>query len=108
MFFFFFQAEDGIRVLTVTGVQTCALPISYPLIWARRDQRMLSRLAYGTFQDKTVVVVTFDGFTETGRSQIGRASCREKCRSRWSTYHITKKIKNLAKSRQGKISTHIL
>src|SRR2546430_7482358 len=27
-YFFFFQAEDGIRDLTVTGVQTCALPIS--------------------------------------------------------------------------------
>src|SRR5256886_935715 len=27
---FFFQAEDGIRDLTVTGVQTCALPISLP------------------------------------------------------------------------------
>src|SRR5438270_11813107 len=26
---FFFQAEDGIRDLTVTGVQTCALPIFY-------------------------------------------------------------------------------
>src|SRR2546430_3919035 len=30
MIFFFFQAEDGIRDLTVTGVQTCALPI-FPL-----------------------------------------------------------------------------
>ena len=32
-FFFFFQAEDGIRDIGVTGVQTCALPISdlYPL-----------------------------------------------------------------------------
>src|SRR2546430_12821804 len=29
---FFFQAEDGIRDLTVTGVQTCALPI-----WRRRE-----------------------------------------------------------------------
>src|SRR3989449_4128276 len=28
-FFFFFQAEDGIRDVAVTGVQTCALPISY-------------------------------------------------------------------------------
>src|SRR5699024_2532823 len=28
MFFFFFQAEDGIRDRNVTGVQTCALPIS--------------------------------------------------------------------------------
>src|SRR5437016_10569567 len=27
-FFFFFQAEDGIRDWSVTGVQTCALPIS--------------------------------------------------------------------------------
>src|SRR2546430_9854899 len=31
--FFFFQAEDGIRDLTVTGVQTCALPI---YVWGPR------------------------------------------------------------------------
>src|SRR3989475_5866470 len=36
--FFFFQAEDGIRDLTVTGVQTCALPIC----WA--DAGLLRRL----------------------------------------------------------------
>src|SRR6267143_2893365 len=36
-FVFFFQAEDGIRAGTVTGVQTCALPI-----WARH--RRLDRL----------------------------------------------------------------
>src|SRR2546430_13185883 len=35
-FFFFFQAEDGIRYLTVTGVQTCALPISERLSSGRR------------------------------------------------------------------------
>src|SRR2546427_1019565 len=35
LFFFFFQAEDGIRDLTVTGVQTCALPIS---AYARRSE----------------------------------------------------------------------
>src|SRR5438270_12565616 len=29
---FFFQAEDGIRDLTVTGVQTCALPISHGVV----------------------------------------------------------------------------
>src|SRR2546427_12274187 len=33
--FFFFQAEDGIRDLTVTGVQTCALPITL-LAWMER------------------------------------------------------------------------
>src|SRR5256886_8109791 len=44
-FFFFFQAEDGIRDLTVTGVQTCALPISdrdrehQPLHFGRRRHR---------------------------------------------------------------------
>src|SRR2546430_10231942 len=36
-FFFFFQAEDGIRDLTVTGVQTCALPI-YDLRVARQAE----------------------------------------------------------------------
>src|SRR2546430_2242286 len=39
-FFFFFQAEDGIRDLTVTGVQTCALPI-----WSAR--RGVAKLAGG-------------------------------------------------------------
>src|SRR5256886_15248642 len=41
MCFFFFQAEDGIRDLTVTGVQTCALPISakpYALLTAALRQ----------------------------------------------------------------------
>src|SRR2546422_2575179 len=32
-FFFFFQAEDGIRDVAVTGVQTCALPISPHKLW---------------------------------------------------------------------------
>src|SRR2546427_9139177 len=44
MFFvFFFQAEDGIRDLTVTGVQTCALPI-----W-RQDACTARRGGTGTF-----------------------------------------------------------
>src|SRR5207249_5120638 len=38
-FFFFFQAEDGIRDRNVTGVQTCALPICR----AARSQRQCSR-----------------------------------------------------------------
>src|SRR5207302_6372491 len=33
LFFFFFQAEDGIRDFHVTGVQTCALPISLPAVY---------------------------------------------------------------------------
>src|SRR5215217_8514626 len=40
-FFFFFQAEDGIRDIGVTGVQTCALPISA----ARHWRTVISRTA---------------------------------------------------------------
>src|SRR5207248_8036390 len=36
--FFFFQAEDGIRDRTVTGVQTCALPISPEIVVDRLRQ----------------------------------------------------------------------
>src|SRR2546430_1792432 len=38
----FFQAEDGIRDLTVTGVQTCALPISLDAIRARGELRVVT------------------------------------------------------------------
>src|SRR5256886_8903055 len=43
LFRFFFQAEDGIRYLTVTGVQTCALPISLflPVLYRYRRPRRL-------------------------------------------------------------------
>src|SRR6516164_3425123 len=42
MFVFFFQAEDGIRDGTVTGVQTCALPICLP-DWSGTDNTYGSR-----------------------------------------------------------------
>src|SRR3712207_9108442 len=35
LFLFFFQAEDGIRDIGVTGVQTCALPIFYNAIMVK-------------------------------------------------------------------------
>src|SRR5437762_11631610 len=38
--FFFFQAEDGIRDTSVTGVQTCALPICRARLPRRRDRSM--------------------------------------------------------------------
>src|SRR2546422_11724172 len=41
-FFFFFQAEDGIRDVAVTGVQTCALPI-YQLILTMPETMSLER-----------------------------------------------------------------
>src|SRR5215217_7819254 len=49
---FFFQAEDGIRVIGVTGVQTCALPISakvevYGSSQLGSDEEMLQKLKLG-------------------------------------------------------------
>ena len=47
LFFFFFQAEDGIRDWSVTGVQTCALPIfgSVGLQFALRNRDRVDRIA---------------------------------------------------------------
>ena len=51
--FFFFQAEDGIRDVAVTGVQTCALPISarkplYQIFggWFRKKSFHLGAIAF--------------------------------------------------------------
>src|SRR5256885_3232566 len=51
-FCFFFQAEDGIRDYKVTGVQTCALPISF----SARDQR-LRRWSFTTTSIDSVCLV---------------------------------------------------
>src|SRR2546429_2440222 len=42
--FFFFQAEDGIRDVAVTGVQTCALPICYGGADYRSTPRTITQL----------------------------------------------------------------
>src|SRR2546425_8731326 len=63
-FFFFFQAEDGIRDKLVTGVQTCALPISPP---RRTTWRRLSRAGASSSPA---------GIRGVSAGQIGRASCR--------------------------------
>src|SRR2546421_2985998 len=58
--FFFFQAEDGIRDLIVTGVQTCALPISFvnevtkdPAVLAARFNAALEQLKRDPHVDTT-------------------------------------------------------
>src|SRR2546430_3185900 len=86
-FFFFFQAEDGIRDLTVTGVQTCALPISaarfrsYPRAAVPQEPGRPARLQPLAPRDgralRAAIVYTRRG--NAARSgQIGRASCRER------------------------------
>src|SRR2546430_8949286 len=87
--FFFFQAEDGIRDLTVTGVQTCALPISvkagrffsgigylnpqHAHTWDFVDNPLAYQAMLGTQFGDDGVQLTWLAPTE-----IGRASCRER------------------------------
>src|SRR3712207_8239548 len=49
---FFFQAEDGIRDIGVTGVQTCALPISGPGVTGERRGHARARRRGGVFQPR--------------------------------------------------------
>src|SRR5206468_9199087 len=75
-YIFFFQAEDGIRGLIVTGVQTCALPI-YSLADRRGDRShgAADEEAVSGEVDEMKVVLFCGGL---GMRQIGRASCRER------------------------------
>src|SRR5256886_4137111 len=97
-FFFFFQAEDGIRDLTVTGVQTCALPIFSSIsakaayAWgsgyaaAKAGMLGLTRVtaAEGARKGVRVNAICPGPVTET-RSEERRVG--KECRSRWSPYH---------------------
>src|SRR3712207_7262274 len=46
IYFFFFQAEDGIRDIGVTGVQTCALPIFIVLLYSVKSMFNLFLLTF--------------------------------------------------------------
>src|SRR2546428_6404767 len=93
--FFFFQAEDGIRDLIVTGVQTCALPISTSEFLQLGDA-LLQKLAGGgvrlafLFEIRTNEcfgdrVDDFRRYLRIARSEERRVG--KECRSRWSPYH---------------------
>src|SRR5256886_7901445 len=85
--FFFFQAEDGIRDLTVTGVQTCALPI-YVLrgllrraLLLREHPRVEERAEEGREEHHLREDEPHHRHTEAAvdlQVEIGRASCRER------------------------------
>src|SRR5256886_4070871 len=94
---FFFQAEDGIRDLTVTGVQTCALPISAlagPLgSSAVGDSARVFRV--GAWAARSWLGWEAGG-VKAGveawgplRSEERRGG--EECRSRWSADYLKKK-----------------
>src|SRR5438876_10930405 len=76
--FFFFQAEDGIRDGRVTGVQTCALPISI----RRGRDRVVETLGGVRFYDDSIATAPDRGLAALRAFEepleIGRASCRER------------------------------
>src|SRR2546430_7745356 len=61
---FFFQAEDGIRYLTVTGVQTCALPISRVAYWLGAKPGEVIFTAGGTEANNLAIHGVMQQFSE--------------------------------------------
>src|SRR5437762_11855737 len=100
IFFFFFQAEDGIRDTSVTGVQTCALPIS-------RRAAGVQQAPMPSPAGRSILLEP----VRTGRRRPRRRACAagraagrapfparseerrvgKECRSRWSPGHYKKK-----------------
>src|SRR5256885_6237862 len=99
VWFFFFQAEDGIRDYKVTGVQTCALPIlarggeELPAAACYEAEAQLPELVrahLGVEPTKLYVgprrlAVRVDDLPQRTRSEERRVG--KECRSRWSPYH---------------------
>src|SRR2546430_7514451 len=97
LLFFFFQAEDGIRDLTVTGVQTCALPICRGRALALAGDHVIGEIANG--QCCSTRIGCSNGRCAAERI-VGISAVRDavglrseerrvgkECRSRWSPYH---------------------
>src|SRR5256885_10482277 len=96
--FFFFQAEDGIRDYKVTGVQTCALPIS-SLNLASNDNKIYRKKKMEYIGMPFYSASVGGGLTEgaaldsglrdlgIGRTRSEERGVGKECRSRWSPYH---------------------
>src|SRR5699024_11661147 len=84
LFYFFFQAEDGIRDRNVTGVQTCALPIlnQFPScfitptdIRTHSGLKLIYKGRLGRYQEMPIDQHNHE------EAEIGRASCRERVKN---------------------------
>src|SRR5438093_10881119 len=101
MVFFFFQAEDGIRDWSVTGVQTCALPIwirvvaREPGATGRIARRGHVPLGYYKDPDKTEKLFAEVGGVRSEERRVGK-----ECRCRWSTGPCRKRAQDIRGRRE--------
>lgn len=64
----------GEAVFRLAGTRLCAIygrelkGFAFTSLWKEKDQRLMARLAWGAFENKSVVVASFEGFTRTRRS----------------------------------------
>src|SRR5205823_11438470 len=104
VFIFFFQAEDGIRDKLVTGVQTCALPISLSKVADDLDDEMMPNLTHHVIchvlsgeRDRAVEFISrierenpnngrFKDWARSEERRVGKEG-----RAGWSPYEYTKK-----------------
>src|SRR5438093_12945078 len=101
LFFFFFQAEDGIRDWSVTGVQTCALPISHRGPGRHRQPAVRLRVR-GDRSGGAADPARRSGRRARGRGGVDRSEERrvgKECRSRWSADHSKKKEKETSRTK---------
>src|SRR5699024_11687192 len=103
IFFFFFQAEDGIRDRNVTGVQTCALPIctgssESPVTPSRGPSpEEITRPELPTC-GMSGWMIAWRPPTAWITTEIGRASCRERVEIRGGGVVMkTKRVKKSGK-----------
>src|SRR5690606_41336333 len=92
--YFFFQAEDGIRDFHVTGVQTCALPISSAGVGATWNGGTLGDAAPAASQRATARTSSTTPPRWARRPMPARSEERrvgKECRGRWSADHKKKK-----------------
>src|SRR5260370_18078941 len=107
---FFFQAEDGIRDSSVTGVQTCALPILTGAggtngfgggINNSGTLGITNSVVSGNLASDSGGGIFNEGTVALNQSTIGRSEERrvgKECRSRWWPDHLKKKKKKEGES----------
>src|SRR3546814_8159191 len=83
-FFFFSSRRRHTRCALVTGVQTCALPISYRTNGTANSLGTLS--GFPVFRSMIAHVVLAAARIRSEERRVGK-ECVSTCRSRWSPYH---------------------